>query len=255
MTILSNRPSQPASGATRVFFDDFESGNADKWAFTGTGTKAIVVTTAADSTAAHGGTKQLECNWDGGPGTPQTYVGYHPIDYTSEMLVRLWFRYDADVDRKFGAKMLRLGIYPTYSFYCGAQMEPGREPNFPMFAFFEDMNGVTGPSTNGGGFPAGDGNWHKLEIYIKHNTPSNSNGIAKVWIDGNAIINASGLDMRAVDGCWTNITFLSNWSDNGPEWSHDATNHVYFDDVEFFSDKTTGDACTGSMSDASIRVV
>ncbi len=43
---------------------------------------------------------------------------------------------------------------------------------------------------------------------------------------------------------------MSNWS-NMPGWEHGANNHIYWDDIEMYTD--TGVGGTGQMSDASIQ--
>lgn len=239
--------------ATRVFHDNFEDGTTDKWSFPGTYDHAVVVASAHDSGSPHAGTKMLECNWNGtvawNDPKSYTYVYLDTWDYTTEFLIRLWYRYDADVDHVLGAKLLRLGVGGSggdaQMFYCSAQMESW--PSAPMFLYFESVAGTPGPITYSAG-DAGDGEWHKLEIYIKNST--GTDGVLKVWHDGSLRINSSGIKTINTGVPWENLTFVSNWSQN----EKDATNHTYFDDIEIFSDSTNGDACTGSLSDASVAV-
>lgn len=245
--------------ATRVFHDNFEDGTTDKWSFPGGNTHGTVITgNGDDGTPPHGGSKQLELYWNGDVTYPSSdtysYVYLTGWDYTDEMLIRLWFRYDANVARTTGNKMIRLGKYSAnFSFFCDASMNISDAPDHPLYAAVESMGGTGGPNSYGAGTQAGDGDWHKLEIYILHNTTGNSDGVFKVWCDGVSVINGTGLDMNAetTTNPWHELTFVSNWSDN-PGWEHPGINNCYFDDVEIFSDATSGDACTGTMSDASI---
>jgi hypothetical protein len=124
------------------------------------------------------------------------------------------------------------------------------QSNGSLFSHWELINGRTGPTFWGDASPLGDGNWHKLEIYMKLNTAGAADGAYKVWLDGQIKQQAANIVSAAPAGRWYPLHLMSNWSNN-PGWEHDAANHVYWDDIEVYSDLGTGG--TGLMSDATIR--
>jgi hypothetical protein len=243
---------QNSIAASRVFHDDFESGNTSKWQFPGSYDRAIVVSTAYDGGRPRGGSRMLEGNWNGTidytDPRKNSYATLLDWNYTNEFLIRFWIRLDRDVDRKNGTKLLRLGTIGVNMFYIGATLHevPGL-----MVPYFESVAGSSGPITYNGGV-IGDNNWHKVEIYVKHNTPGQTDGILRMWTDGVRVLN--GVNIRSVSdgGNWKPMNLMSNWSNN-PGWEHDANNHAYWDDIEIFSDANTGTAMTGRMDDATAQ--
>jgi hypothetical protein len=140
-----------------------------------------------------------------------------------------------------------LRLYPgNDSFYVAGQME---RAGGPLFIYFESMGGQSGPLSYGDGTVFGDGKWHKLEIYIKENTSAGNDGIARVWRDGVKQVEAVNAKTVTAGTKWSHLELMSNWSSN-PGWEHDANNHVYWDNIEVFTD--TGTGASGSMADATI---
>lgn len=238
-----------AHAAGRAFSDDFESGSVSKWSKDPAHAMCTAVKTAVDGVAPKGGSYNAECNWNGvvSWSAQDSYSGLQlsSWDYSREFLIRVWVRYASDVDHAMGAKVLRL--YPgSDSFYMGAQME---QTGGPLFTFFESMGGKSGPLSYGTGTTVGNGKWHKIEIYIKDNTSGAADGTVRVWADGVKQVEAVNAVTVSSGQKWKLLELMSNWSSN-PGWEHDAANHVYWDNIEVFTDKATG--ATGSMSDASI---
>lgn len=232
-----------ADASSRVFFDNFDAGAPTGW----TTTKCPAVTRAADGGAPRNGTHMMQCNWNG------TLDWTHPDKlqdaaltswtYQNEYFVRMWFRYDADVDHRGGSKQMRLGFEGPNEVIFSCQFEHGN--NATLWIGPNNLPSFWGSAAS----RCGDRNWHKLEVYVKNNT-TGSDGVLRVWMDGTMIRewrNPSG----TVGGRRVGLNLPSNWSSN-PGWEHDALNHVYFDDVEIYSDAGTG--ATGSMADASITV-
>ena len=77
----------------------------------------------------------------------------------------------------------------------------------------------------------------------------NSQQLLKVWQDGSLKQSLSNLVTISPGAKWYPLYLMSNWSNN-PGWSHDANNHVYWDNVEIFSDRGSG--ASGSMADGTI---
>ena len=210
-----------------------------------------IVSKGIDGSIPHAGQNMMECNWNG------TVVWDDPNAYTTVMLpqeawpysreffIRFWVKYDQDVSHTYGGKVMRL--YPPDkldSFYFIAQMNSS---GGPAQVVWEHINGVAGPTFWGAGTPLGDHLWHKVEIYIK--ASSSNDGVGRVWFDGSLKSEVTKTATVAAGHTWGPMYLMSNWSNN-PGWEHGANNHIYWDDVEVFTDKGSG--ATGDMSDASI---
>jgi hypothetical protein len=253
LVVAGMAAAQASVAAGRAFFDGFESGNTDAWNADGGRDKCIVVNSAHDGGSPHSGNSMLECNWNGlldwkAPAWYSTVVlPPSAWNYSREFLIRLWVRFDADVDHVNGDKLLRL--YPhddLESFFIAAQLD---QTGGPIFVSWEKINGKDGPVSWGGGTKLGDTRWHKLEIYVKHNTPGIADGIGRVWLDGKVAQESVNVVTVATGHKWGPLILMSNWTNN-PGWEHNATNHVYWDDVEVYTDM--GVDGQGTMADASI---
>jgi len=239
--------------AGRVFVDGFESGNTNLWNVDGSRNKCTVVGSAHDGGAPHSGNVMLECNWNGTvPWTDPTWYSTVVLpqtswDYSREFLIRLWVRFDADVDHVNGDKLLRL--YPhddLESFFVAAQLD---QADGPIFVSWEKINGKDGPVSWGRGTKLGDTRWHKLEIYVKHNSMGALDGLVRVWLDGKLAQESPNIVSVAPGRKWGPLVLMSNWSNN-PGWEHGPSNHVYWDDVEIYTDMGSGGS--GVMADATI---
>jgi hypothetical protein len=235
-------------GAGRVFSDDFESGNVNKWTADGTRAMCTVVQRGVDAGTPHGGSHMMQCNWNdtvpwNDPNNYSTVVlPQRAWNYNSEFLIRLWLRYDSDVTHVYGSKVLRLDPNDSLDgLYIIPQMN---EPGGPAQIVWEFFNGVQGPVFWGRGTALGDHNWHKLEIYVK--ASPTANGTARVWIDGSLKLEVTNAVTVAAGHTWGPLYLMSNWSNN----PHGANNHVYWDDVEVYTD--TGTGASGNMADATI---
>ena len=240
----------PSSAAGRVFFEDFESYSVGtlpttQWQQDLPHNLPQVVTSSLDGIAGpHSGTKMMRANWTSSDYESAKLTSW---SYNTEFLIRLWVRYDSDVDHVQGNKVFRLDNFATESFYFDGQMES--PPKCVMFSFWEVVAGktITGPPwENFNGGPLGDTQWHKIEIYVKHNQVGQTDGILRVWNDGQIVHDITNIQSVANGAKWFPMFLMSNWSN----FAHDNNNHVYWDDIEIFSD--TGTGSTGLMSDASI---
>jgi len=239
----------PAAGL--VFSDDFEGDNVNKWSQDGKRDLCQVVQRGVDGSSPHGGQRMAECNWNGTVNwnAPTAYstlmLPPEKWPYNQEFLLRLWVKYDQDVSRTFGGKVLRFHPDDVLDgYYLIAQMQ---SPGGPGQSVWEAFNGVAGPTYWGAKMPLGDHAWHKLEIYVRART--SPDGIARVWFDGVLVQEVKDSVTVAPGKSWGPLFLMSNWSNN-PGWEHGATNHIYWDDVELYTD--TGLGGTGSLSDASI---
>lgn len=243
--------SDASHAASRVFYDGFEDGTTNKWQQADARSRCQVVTAATDGIVGpFAGTRMARCNWDGtrADGTPdrfQTLVT--PTgNYTDEFFIRVRFRMDQNIEPTPGSsnKFMRL-FYFTGTLYhdlfadadnrtMGILNKGAPSLNEQMLTYYGD-----GPKAIAlGDVSATAASWHKLEYWIKQST-----GAIRVWHDGLLVRDDSGYNYGGIK--WPTLFLVSNWSA-----THDATNHIYFDEVEIFSDRGTG--ASGSMSDATI---
>jgi hypothetical protein len=248
VAVLTAAAGSSAAAAGRVFYDGLETGNTNQWAQDSDRAKCTAVRTSVDGKPTHSGQYMLECNWNGvvAWNDPASYstLKLNSFNYSREFLIRFWVRFASDNDRTIGSKLFRL--YGTDSFYISGQLE---QSIGSAFIFWEKINGQTGAPPAYGDRAFANGSWHEIEIYVKHNTPGSSDGVLKVWQDG--FLQQQSLNVvSATSGSrWYPLYLMSNWSNN-PGWEHDAANHVYWDDIEIFTD--TGTGASGTMADATV---
>jgi hypothetical protein len=157
------------------------------------------------------------------------------------------------MDNKDGAKLFRLG----YGGECGNMIQ--RDPVTQNGGTHEGW--TCGPNAEvmminaWGPHNFEDRQWHKLEIYIKHDT-NGTDGEVKTWQDGKLTVGGGsngypykGRTTWTKNSHWYPLIIGSNWSSNSG-WEHDANNHWYIDSVEVYSDQ--GSEATGSMADGTI---
>lgn len=243
---------RPAFSAGIALVDGFESGSVNApWSKDGARNMCSVTWRALDGGTPHSGNSMLICNWNGtvpwdDPNAYTTLVlPQSTWRYQSEFFIRLWLRYDQDVTHSYGGKVLRLDPNDKLdSFYIIAQMN---SPGGPAQCVWELLNGAQGPSYWGAQTSLGDHSWHKVEIYVR--ASAQHDGIARVWIDGSLRQEVTNAVTVTAGRSWGPLYLMSNWSNN-PGWDHGANNHVYWDDIEVYTDMANG--ASGRMSDASI---
>jgi len=233
-----------------VFSDGFEDGTTNKWLPGGSRDHCIPVTTSVDNVNPHSGKFMAECNWNGTVpwNDPAAFSGLvlQSWPYTSEFLIRLWVRLANDVDHVNQAKILRL--FPNSGKTDQLYMEAAMAEPIPYLFLNWTLDGTQMPSHWGDGTPIGDGNWHKIEIYVKQNSPGATDGIVRVWKDGRLQQQFTNVATITPTDRWGALFVMSNWSAG----TRDASNHVYWDDFEIYSDAASG--ATGEMNDASAFV-
>lgn len=222
--------------AGRVFHDGFESGNTNLWNQADYRNRCAVVTTAADSgVGPYSGTYMARANWDGTVAwnDPACFESLNvQPSYTNELFYRCRFRVDNNLTPTGGSatKILRIWYWNgsvQNDLYCVVRSGSGMTN--------EGVANNTQLDTYYGSYNAGE--WNEVEYYI-----SLSSDVVKVWFNGSLVRNDS---VNTGSSPWNDFYITSNWED-----SHDATNYIYFDEIEIFSDTGTGG--TGSMSDGTI---
>lgn len=176
------------------------------------------------------------------------------VNYTHEIFYRFWIRPDENhgSDDTYGCKYLRFFINSGGSewidFFLTTRSLGG--------GYFN--SGIMGDdqTTYWGDNPGDDAerttDWSRVEVYINTTT-----GTYKTWNTGTARVLGQAPTGRNFGGLKATQIYLSSndaLSEPGSPFASAATNHFYIDDIEIFSDSGTGEATTGSMSDASIEV-
>ena len=234
--------SRPASSvsAGRVFYDGFENGNTNLWAQDGYRNRCQIVTSATDGVAGpYAGSRMARCNWNGSvtwndPGSFET-LAISSVTYNNELFFRIRVRVDKNLEKtsQSPTKILRIdsGTSPQNETYftlnpnasCSNSIRIG---GVDQLYYWGSSDQCSEPSK-----------WHRIEMYFNVGT-----GNVKQWVDGTLVRNVTSNFNGAK---WLPFYLTSNWSD-----THNAVNHVYFDEIEVFSD--TGSGATGSMADASV---
>ena len=229
--------------ASRVFYENFDDGNANEF---DTATADVV------TTSPHSGSYCGRANWqtDGDNQSTSNFVK-SSWSYTNETFIRFWVKIDPNCYESIGtlenAKVMRLSW-------------DGENSDYTM-TLQDDTNGTYHDSWYVNGsfvlncYSSGTlspGTWHKVEIYIKHDTDG-SDGVIKIWTDdvlnNNSCYPYNG-DTYDGDEYWYPFHFPSNWTRTDGE--DPEPNYIYIDDVEIYSDQGTG--ATGSMADGTITV-
>lgn len=229
-----------------MFYDGFESGNTNLWQKDDFRNTCQVVSASDDGVAGpFSGMKMLRCNDNGtvawnDPASFETLV-LNNVNYDKELFIRVRVRIDKNLQPTPGSskKFLRVfhwtGDMSTYNdIFETAYPEKGFVTQVLAggqqgSTYWGNFNGDNTMATNA---------WHKVEYYI------NTSGVIKVWHDGVLVQNVSGFPTNKAKFFPFYIT--SNWAE-----PHSATNVIYFDEFEVFSDSGTG--ASGSMSSASIQ--
>jgi len=187
------------------------------------------------------------CNWNGtlawnDPARFET-LDISP-SYTDEVFYRMRWRIDQDMDgnnqdgSESRPKMFRIFVTsPSYNDFFMA-------PYGSIHWSFLSNNGSY-QVVNWGDGSSNPNSWHETEIYFNH-----SNGTIKTWHDGILIHSVSGVNFQGAG--WVPFGLTSNWSGDDTCCFHDTSNHLYVDNVEAFSDATSGTPATGSMANGDI---
>ena len=228
--------------AGQVFYDGFENGTTTNWLQDDFRNRCTVVSSAVDRVAGpYAGSRMLSCNHDATRSSMDA-AAYETLKlttdnlYSDELFIRLRVRKDQDMN--LPKKILRFyetpgSLYHDLFEVAGHPQEAfNNAGNVTSTAFPTYWGGAAGDHTNN---PSA---WHKIEYYIRQST-----GSVKIWHDGILVRNDNGFNFDNLK--WSPFYLTSNGDTTG-----DASNHLYFDDFEIYSDLGTGGI--GKMSDASI---
>lgn len=212
-------PPTPAPPADVIFHDDFESGSLGAWQ---DGVNPVKHRVVNDAARASGGSRYLEITYPAG-GEGGWLTRFFMPGHDS-----LYVRYDVQFDEGWqgGTKLLNIrgsrtddqwssfgkaGQCPNGSewFATNLVMLPQEDPGpIRFYTYFPGMqpegDGVTcwgrhsglGVVNYTGTSTISRGAWHRVEFWIKLNTPGQSNGTQRVWVDGQLRGEWTGLALR-----------------------------------------------------------
>ncbi|ORX55639.1 hypothetical protein DM01DRAFT_1335027 [Hesseltinella vesiculosa] len=90
--------------------------------------------------------------------------------------------------------------------------------------------------------------WTTLEIYVKINDASSSNGLLQVWQDGNIVINRNDMRYRTTNAiAATSLFFSTFYGGSDPSYAAATNTYTYFKNIQY----STGQPVTLSNSLAS----
>ncbi|QQR78686.1 MAG: hypothetical protein IPJ68_00140 [Candidatus Moraniibacteriota bacterium] len=237
-----------ALAAGRVLTDGFESGNNNLWSQNPLGKNkcpVVIQSTSVGSVAPHTGSYAAQCNWTNLDWQDPNFYNanfFESSNYTSDVFIRFWVRYDNDVDLNTGSKLLRFG--DLGGSFCDFQLEQGVSAGVICQIYAVRGGNANWLSPNCYSAATNIRQWNKFEIYIKEGV----SGQAKVWLNDNLFCDRSGNTTQ--DESWARVNAVSNWS-NEVGWEHDMNNHTYFDDWEIWTDNAN-EAHTGTMAGGDI---
>lgn len=81
--------------------------------------------------------------------------------------------------------------------------------------------------------------WSRMEIYVKLNSGSNTNGALKVWQDGSLVINQPNIQFRSSDSVGISSLMFSTFFGGGStDYATQVDTSTYFRNIEFSAGNT-----------------
>jgi hypothetical protein len=239
-------PPPPSSGGEVIFTDDFESGSLAGW---DDGVDTNKHRILSDASLARSGSRLLEITYpqggDGGWLTKFFMPGYDSLH------VSFWVRFQADWQgptKLLGVRGSRTddqwssfgvaGACPngTDFFSTSVVTEGGSPGSTRFYSYFVGMAREPDGVTCWGRYdaPTGTtytppldmsrGEWHRVDTWIRLNTPGQSNGAQLLWIDGVTRGEWTGLNFRTTRDLMLNAAQI-NANAQAPQ-----TQRLYIDD-------------------------
>lgn len=244
----ARRPAAAPAASTdnAIVSDDFESGTLSLWQDGINASKQQILNNAS---LAHGGTHVLRVTYPAGqsggwltrffmPGVDSAYVSYwvrldsNWIGRTALLTLR-----GSRIDNQWSS-FGKAGVCPSgtdffvTSVVAGAASDP---LDLAFSTYYPGMprnssGGCTGQSAGSATSYAGTrrltpGGWHQIELWVRLNTVGQSDGLERVWLDGQLVGEWSGLTFRTSRILALNSVMLDGAA-TAPQ-----TQHLYIDDV------------------------
>lgn len=217
-TVTVSAPT-PVLPADVIFSDDFESGALSKWQ---DGVNALKHRVVDDASRAAGGDRFLEITYPVGdaggwltrffmPGYDSLYVSYDVqfeagwtggtklLNLRGSRTENQWSSFGQagkcpDGSQWFATNVVMLanenpGPMRFYSYF------PGMQPENDGVTCWGRHSGM-GVANYPGSSTISPGVWHRVEVFVRLNTPGQSNGVQRVWVNGELRGEWSGLVLR-----------------------------------------------------------
>lgn len=249
---LRGSPAPAASGGTgdTLFTEDFESGTLGAWADGADPARQRVIT---DPGRAQSGKRFLEVTYvaggDGGwltqffmPGYDSLYVSYY-IRFPAEWQggTKLVALYGSRTDDRWSA-LGKAGTCPSGTDFFATMLvteatgNPGATRFYTYYpAMAREPDGVTCWGRYGDGtetyvepLALSRGAWHRVEFWVKLNTPGQANAALTFWLDGVQRGSWPGISLRRTEDLRLNVLQLSfnRGQTGGPTTQRLSIDHV-----------------------------
>jgi uncharacterized protein YjdB len=209
----------PPTKVDTIFAEGFESGSLSRWDDEGAENTHRVTT---DPSHVHNGTHALEIDYPAGaeagwltkffmPGYDSVYVrawAFFPNGWDDQ--TKLIGLGGSRTDNAYSA-MGKAGVCPNGTDYFNTMLvtPPGQDLGpTEFYTYYPGMPVQNGVCWGSDGLSAGahytsartlaTGSWHRIEFWVKINTPGGANGLQRYWIDGQ------------LAGEWLNINYRAS---------------------------------------------
>ena len=239
--------------SSRVFYENFEDGNADEFTFVGSHSNITVLNPKGNG-SLHSLLVDVSITSDRGV----AYVGWSE-NYTREFFIRLYVRINNDSCEPGwgggGAKIIRIldeQSSPWDYESTSSCQDTGSYGHTEHHMVYLHGNNIVDKWASK---VLNCGQWHKFEYYHKDDTDG-TDGEIKLWWD-DVLIEGGGLP-------YTGDTIYDNDPDSRPNFlglpsncgsQPPAPNHIQYDDIEIYTDANTGEPAIGSMENGTIEVI
>jgi len=217
-----------AQAADRIFYDDFESGDFDKWAVTTSG-----ITNSIEYARSGFRSSKVDYGVNSLQGNIANLGGFSPID---EFYISYYIRIGDNYHSPYlGFKWMRLkhgnvdGIQTEFYLNSESWYSSGH-------SYQTGTGGLDGPNTGYSWSPDfTDRNWHHVEVFGKYNTGGAANGSCRVWFDD--VLRLDRTDYTWRTGIYASDIFVAFYMpSNAGDGVHRpvAGDIIYIDDVEIW---------------------
>ena len=138
------------------------------------------------------------------------------ISETNETFIRYWIRYEPDGDpvlAHMNERLLDVDMFPGFYGYTNFLADPDSSFGNPMTSRYYSYFTSTTYDNPLESTYVRDGEWHKMEYYVKYNDNGQTNGIIRGWIDGQLVLDWNGGIQYYLDGR-PRIVKLNTFSNN-----------------------------------------
>jgi hypothetical protein len=208
------------SGATTITERRFDAIQEDGWA-TDFGAANIAIT--QDGTAPKSPSNVMQVTFQPGlaGGDTPMYQGHTIGGSYKEFYGSVWLKYSNNfiVDNAGVNKILYVWASDGTPTLCLCTLSPSPTGDFtPQIRTQDASEQDLGPNLSGQtnySFPRNS--WVRLEMYLKMNTPGNSDGVAKIWANGVLVADYTNIKFvnSSTQQTWANYQLAPYWGGSG----------------------------------------